>query len=126
MVAAPSSSVASTPVFVNNHLMVRRGKDGIFKPKAYLTKGLGDQVPKDVHEALVHTLIGRKLLKKKFLALINQGIWSLIDLPIHRTPIGCQSVFKVKKNVDGNVAHYKARLVTKGYCQTPGQDFKEI
>jgi hypothetical protein len=32
---------------------------------------------------------------------------------------------KVKTNADGSLDCYKARMVTKGYSQHPGFDFKE-
>lgn len=35
-------------------------------------------------------------------------------------------MFKVKKNVDGEVVKHKARLVAKGYVQQPGLDFDEV
>jgi hypothetical protein len=35
-------------------------------------------------------------------------------------------VYKVKKNVTGEVIKHKVRLVTKGYAQQPGVDFDEV
>jgi hypothetical protein len=34
--------------------------------------------------------------------------------------IGCKWVFRVKQNVDGEIDHYKAQLVAKGYSQVVG------
>ena len=39
--------------------------------------------------------------------------------------IGSRWFMKVKHNADGSLDRYKARLVTKGYSQHPGFDFKE-
>ena len=53
-------------------------------------------------------------------------VYDLVDLPPGRRAIGCQSVFTVKTDKDGNVTRYKARLVLLGYQQRPGIDFKEL
>lgn len=39
--------------------------------------------------------------------------------------IGCQWIYKIKRNSDGSVARYKARLVANGNQQTAGIDFKK-
>lgn len=56
-------------------------------------------------------------------ALDHNGTWALVDLPLHKKPIGCKWVFSVKMNPDGSVARLKARLVAKGYAQTYGIDY---
>lgn len=39
--------------------------------------------------------------------------------------ISCQWIYKIKRNSDGSVARYKARLVANGNQQTAGVDFTE-
>jgi hypothetical protein len=40
--------------------------------------------------------------------------------------VGSKWVFKVKRNADGSIEHYKGRVVAKGYNQHPGFDYIEI
>lgn len=51
------------------------------------------------------------------------GSW-LIYLPLNN-PLGCIWVYKIKHKVDGSIERYKARLVVKGYTQTPRIDYIE-
>ena len=34
-------------------------------------------------------------------------------------------MYKIKKNIDGSVSRYKARLVAQGFCQEQGLDYSE-
>eukprot|EP00253_Pinus_taeda_P029885 PITA_29885 len=52
--------------------------------------------------------------------------WDLVELLVGRKPIGRKWMFKKKKNVEGKVGKYKARLVEKGYSQVPRIDFGDI
>lgn len=58
-------------------------------------------------------------------AIVENGTWSLVDLPSGHRPIGLKWVFKLKKDASGAVIHHKARLVAKGYVQRAGVDFEE-
>jgi hypothetical protein len=49
-----------------------------------------------------------------------------VKLPAGHKPIGLKWVFKLKKNVEGEVVKYKARLVAKGYVQKQGIDYEEV
>jgi hypothetical protein len=52
--------------------------------------------------------------------------WCLADLPSGRRAIGLKWMFKVKRDVDGNLVKHKARLVVKGYAQRSGIDYDEV
>ncbi len=45
--------------------------------------------------------------------------WELVPLPPDRKTVGSRWVFKVKRKEDGNIDHFKCRLVAKGYSQRP-------
>ena len=40
-------------------------------------------------------------------------VWELVELPNNCRAIGCICVFKTKKDVNGNIENFKARLVSK-------------
>ncbi|GJT16930.1 S-formylglutathione hydrolase [Tanacetum coccineum] len=52
-------------------------------------------------------------------------IHELVELPKGAKPFGCKWVYKTKLEPNGNVKRYKSRLVTKGYTQKEGIDYKE-
>ena len=41
--------------------------------------------------------------------------WEIVDLPPGCKTIGCKWIFRRKRNIDGTIQKYKARLVVKGY-----------
>lgn len=64
--------------------------------------------------------------EEEITSIIKNKTWDLVDLPTGAKAIGLKWVFKIKRNPDGSVNKYKARLVVKGYVQRHGVDFDEV
>ncbi|BBH08831.1 hypothetical protein Prudu_021147 [Prunus dulcis] len=67
----------------------------------------------------------RQAMQEEIEALQSQGTWSLEPNPGNKNIVGSKWLYKIKKNSDGSVARYKARLVAQGFSQQPGLDFGE-
>ncbi|KAE8703804.1 hypothetical protein F3Y22_tig00110462pilonHSYRG00109 [Hibiscus syriacus] len=106
---------------VNNHPMLMRSKCGIFKLKA-LSCHFDEEVPSNVTETL-QSPAWTAAVQEEFDALQRNGTWTLVKLPPGRVAVGCKWLFKVKRNPDGSVHRYKARLVANGFFQVFGQDY---
>lgn len=64
-------------------------------------------------------------MNTEYQALLKQGTWTLVPPPSGANIIGCQWIYKIKRNSDGSVTRYKARLVANGNQQAEGIDFTE-
>lgn len=64
-------------------------------------------------------------VEKELQALKTNKTWVLVDRPPNRNIVGCRYTFKLKRNKNGEVSRYKARLVAQGFSQEPGVDFGE-
>jgi len=59
----------------------------------------------------------------EFQAMMDRGVWELVDLPPGRKALTPKWVHTVKYDANGDVDRFKARLVIKGFLQVAGQDF---
>ncbi|KAL6322023.1 hypothetical protein AAG906_003165 [Vitis piasezkii] len=64
-------------------------------------------------------------LKDEMKSMKDNGVGDLVELPEDVKPIGCKWIFKTKRDSKGHIVRYKARLVTKGFTQKEGIDYKE-
>lgn len=64
-------------------------------------------------------------MSDEFQAFIKQGTQVLVPPSLNQRVLACKWIFKLKCDSNGKVIRHKARLVTNGYHQQPGLDFKE-
>ena len=67
----------------------------------------------------------KRAAQDEFDSLQKMGVWELSDLPVGHKSIGHKWVFKVKKDANGKVKRFKARLVAQGFAQKEGVDYFE-
>ena len=65
-------------------------------------------------------------MDKEYSSLMNHSTWDLVDLPHGRKAVGCKWVYKAKRNANGDINRYKARLVAQGFSQEAGIDYHEV
>ena len=64
-----------------------------------------------------------KAIKDELGQLEAAGTWKLVDAPEGTNIVGSKWVFQAKKDANGKVVKYKARLVAQGFSQVPGVDY---
>lgn len=50
----------------------------------------------------------------------------MVELPVGYKDIGLKWIFKLKRNTNGEINKYKAKLVAKGCVQNHGVDYEEV
>lgn len=68
----------------------------------------------------------KKAMQTEIDSIERNKTWTLTELPPGHKAIGLKWVFKLKKDTDGKIVKYKARIVAKGYVQKYGIDFEEV
>lgn len=68
----------------------------------------------------------KKAMQEEINSIEKNKMWVLTDLPPGRKAISLKSVYKIKKDTNGDIVKYKARLVARGFVQKKGVDFKEV
>lgn len=54
-----------------------------------------------------------KAMDSEYASLLKQNTWSLVLLLVGKNVVHCKWVYKIKRDSDGTIARYKARLVAK-------------
>eukprot|EP00794_Sanderia_malayensis_P011639 gene11639-biopygen9313 len=81
--------------------------------------------PTSINDALngMHAPHWKKAIESEYKLLLKNRTWDLVDLPTAKNLVGCKWVFKIKRNSDGSINRYKARLVAQGFSQETGIDY---
>ena len=56
-------------------------------------------------------------MKDEMKSMKDNGVWDLVELPEGVKSIGCECIFKTKRDSKGNIVRYKTCLVAKGFTQ---------
>jgi hypothetical protein len=54
-------------------------------------------------------------MSDEYNALVRNGTWELISPTNVNKLVGCKWIFRIKRNPDGSVNRFKARLVAKDF-----------
>lgn len=67
-------------------------------------------------------------MQEEVISLEQIKTWTLIDRPCNAKVISCKWVYKrkIETSVTGDKVRFKARLVARGFSQTPGIDYNEV
>lgn len=65
-------------------------------------------------------------MKQEMDAVEKNNTWKLSELPPGHKAIGLKWIYKLKRDKNGKIVKYKARIVAKEYVQKWGVDFEEI
>lgn len=112
------------PVPNNIHPMQTRSKHGIFKPKALLSVALHELEPTSFKHAITNSHWQEAMLQE-IQALHRNNTWTLVPYSEGMSLITSKWIYKTKYKPDGSIERHKARLVARGFQQTPGVDYKE-
>lgn len=68
----------------------------------------------------------KEVMKVEIESIKKNKTWVLTDLPPGRKPISLKWVYKIKRDTNGDVVKYKARLMARGYVQKKRIDYDEV
>lgn len=65
-------------------------------------------------------------MEEEFASLKNSKSWELVTPPENSNIVSCKWTYKIKRDAEGNVQRFKARLVARGFSQKFGLDYDEV
>lgn len=61
--------------------------------------------------------VWRDACEDEIKSIVKNKTWELVEFPAEAKATGLKWIFKIKRNYDGSINKFKARLVEKGYIQ---------
>jgi len=97
------------------------------KPVASELNFLEINEPKTYEEAVIspESKFWRDAMDNELKNIKERKTWTVSRLPFGKIPISSKWVFRIKRNAQGKIQRFKARLVARGFSQRPGIDYGE-
>jgi len=94
---------------------------------ALLSQGITDTDPLTYEEAMNRPDkdLWKKAIEEEFDSINKNNVWTIVDKPLGKNIVSTKWIFKIKKNPEGDIQRYKARLVARGFLQRYGVDYLE-
>ncbi|KAI5321499.1 hypothetical protein L3X38_030570 [Prunus dulcis] len=129
VISSSSSSLSSSQ---NIHPITTRSKSGLCQQKSFedyqCFTSMHDSTTLDepsTFRVASFSPAWIKAMEEEIYALTMQGTWCLVPRPANTNIVGSKWIYKIKRNSDGTVSRYKARLVAHGFSQEAGFDYHE-
>lgn len=108
------------------HILPQRLRSGANRNHANLTTIEAEEDPRSYKEAMTRSDKKEwvKAMEEEIESLKRNDVWELVDRPNHNI-VTNKWVLKIKRNPDGSIERYKARLVARGFSQVYGIDYIE-
>lgn len=105
----------------------KRFDDYIMLAEAFVNELEEIQEPETFEQAVKspQNTFWKRAMDEEIISLNENVTWNLEVLPKGKRAIPCKWVFKVKRNRDGSIDKYKARLVIEGFTQRYGIDYDQ-
>ena len=68
----------------------------------------------------------KKAMDEEINSLLSNKTWDIVPAPEGRDIVTCKWIFKTKRNEQGKVTRYKARLGARGFSPKYGTDYDEV
>ena len=92
-----------------------------------IENGISDDDPKTLAQAMERPDCSewKKAMKEELDLMAKYEVWDVVDKPEDTNIVGSRWVFRIKRDSNGKILKYRARLVAQGFTQMYGVDFQD-
>jgi len=88
--------------------------------------GTTRQEPRGYAEALADGTEWGPAMDEEMASMARFGVWELVPLPPGKNAITCKWLNKIKRDENGAITRFKARLAARGFTQVEGKDYGQV
>lgn len=65
-------------------------------------------------------------MREELKTMEERKVWKLIEKPRNAKVLGCRWIYNIKRNENGEIKRFKARLVAQGFRQIKGETYDDV